>query len=150
MMRETPESMIRASIANVLGRFRAEHELDDDAIVKRLIADGMEPALTERLVVFLPMVYFRIMMERTKIVFPDVYQEKLPDGTMQTRVLSNESVWEPSFEFARAEIKLGMSSEDLLNVAGRAAECDAINKLLNAGSKIEDCKIDPCIVRFSC
>jgi hypothetical protein len=137
---------MRESIAKVVYLFRNSPELDDDEVFERLIAEGIERRLAASLLTLLPMVYVRIMLEKSKVRFAEFYEQQLPSGGSEKRQLSSEPAWEPSNEFARAEISRGISKQDLLNVAGRSAEFDALNRLLNHGHKLDTASMTPCLV----
>jgi hypothetical protein len=52
--------------------------------------------------------------------------------------LSSDALWTEAMKFGEAEMKSGVSGRDLIAIAGRSAEFDAANKLLNSGSKLEN------------
>ena len=54
------------------------------------------------------------------------------------RPLKSEPVWNAALAFARTESEQGISVQDFLVVAGRSAEFQAANQLLNKGSKLEN------------
>jgi len=60
------------------------------------------------------------------------------DGTSEECLLSSEPVWNAAVAFAEAELEQGVSGEDLLAVGARSAEFHAANRLLQAGSKLEN------------
>jgi len=116
---------------------RKSSALDDLAVFNALVAEGLEAPIASRLVIFLPMVYARILFEREGVRFSDKFQSVLPDGRVSALTkFSDEPLWVESMEFARAEIASGVSSQDLLAIAGRSVEFDAANQLLNRGSKL--------------
>jgi len=116
---------------------RKSSALDDLAVFNALVAEGLEAPIASRLVIFLPMVYARILFEREGVRFSDKFQSVLPDERVSALTkFSDEPLWVESMEFARAEIASGVSSQDLLAIAGRSVEFDAANQLLNRGSKL--------------
>lgn len=137
---------MRDSIAKAVHLFRNAPELNDEEVFERLIAEGIERKLAASLLHFIPMVYVRILFERKKVRFSEFYEQQLPSGRKETRRLTAEPVWIPTVEFARAEIGQGISAQDLLNVAGRSAEGDALNQALNRGNNIEDGSLGMTIV----
>jgi hypothetical protein len=130
-------------IVKAVSIFRVSTDLDDDALLKRLVSDGVEHRLAARLVEFLPMAYARLMLEKSVARLPDSYLRMSTTGDLRTHPLDSEPVWNASIEYARAEVAKGISPQDLLAVAGRSAEIDAANKMLNAGFALKDCDISP-------
>ncbi len=137
---------MRDSIAKVVHLFVSSPSLNDDEVFERLVAEGVERKLAASLLAFIPMVYVRIMLEKSKVHFPDYYEQELLTGERETRPLSSEAVWGQLYNFARSQITQGISSQDLLNIAGRSAEFDAINQALNQGYELEDGVLGPCVV----
>ena len=81
--------------------------------------------------------------------FPNTFQRRLTNGTISSeRLLSSEPVWNDAIEFARDEAERGISGEDLLAVAGRSAEFDAVNQLLNKGSNLRDIVLTPTLLTW--
>jgi hypothetical protein len=136
---------IRKAVAVI----RNSPALDDAAIYKMLVAEGVEPQSAGRLVIFLPMVYCRLLLANSGARFSDKYQSALSDGTVSpVQRLTNESLWNESMEFAKAEIKGGLSGQDLLIIAGHSAEFHAANQLLEGGSKLGNIAFDAPVIRW--
>src|SRR5580693_5438359 len=94
---------------------RSSTALDDVAIYKVLVAGGVEPRSAARLVVFLPMVYCRLLLANSGARFSNKYRSTLPDGTMSpVKLLGGEPLWNEALEFAKAEIEGGVSGQDVL------------------------------------
>lgn len=128
---------------------RSSTALDDAAIYKVLIADGVERESAARLVVFLPMVYCRLLLANSGAIFSNKYRSTLPDGTVSlVKLLVNEPLWNEAMEFAKAEIEGGVSGQDVLAIAGRSAEFHAANQLLERGSKLENLGFDAPTIRW--
>jgi hypothetical protein len=64
------------------------------------------------------------------------------------RLLSSEPLWNEVVAFARYEAKLGVSREDLFTIAGRSAEFDAVNQMLNSGSNLSDIVLTPTLLTW--
>ncbi|HEX9200286.1 MAG TPA: hypothetical protein VF865_12055 [Acidobacteriaceae bacterium] len=126
--------------------FRESPELSDDETIAKLVTYGFDPQLAARLVAFVPMAYFRIMLENSGAQFSDDFQQELPGGKVELRALTSEPLWGASLEFARNDAKSGISAQQFLAVAGRSAEADAANQALNAGHKLNDGMFGPCVV----
>lgn len=118
---------------------RSSPEKGDEEVYRRLVADGIDSHLAGQLVVFLPMVYCRILLADSGAKFSPTFCRRLPDGQISPeQPFSVEPLWNAAFEFASAEVKRGVSAKDLLAVAGRSAEFDAANQLLKKGSYLKD------------
>jgi hypothetical protein len=83
------------------------------------------------------MVYCRFIFVKSGLRFSETYRRALSDGTYSPAVsLSGDILWNEAKKFAEAEIASGVNVQSLLAIAGRSAEFDAANKLLNSGSKL--------------
>jgi|HubBroStandDraft_2_1064218.scaffolds.fasta_scaffold197725_2 hypothetical protein len=137
------------NISRAVAIFRKSSALDDRAVFNALVAEGLEAPVAARLVVFLPMVYARLLLEKTGARFPDKFRSVLPDGRFSALTeFSDEPLWIESMEFAKAEIASGVRSQDLMTIGGRSAEFDAANQLLNRGSKLSGIAFDTPTIRW--
>jgi len=138
-----PNEKVVEAVAQAVETLRAGPDIEDTAMFIQLVDLGIERALAARLVEFLPTVYFRLILAKTGLRFPDKYRRVLPDGTLSPPIcFSTEPIWNAAMEFAASEIKAGIAGRALLLIAGRSAEFDAVNKLLNSGSGLESIAID--------
>jgi hypothetical protein len=129
------------AIAQAVALLRSRTDLGDVAIYRELAGRGVERPTAARLVEFLPMVYCRLIFLKSGLRFPETYRRASSDGTYSPSVsLSGDTLWNEAKKFAEAEIESGVKGQSLLAIAGRSAEFDAANKLLNSGSKSEDIK----------
>lgn len=135
-------------IANAVSVFRTSPSLGEDEIYRALVKDGMERHRAARLVEFLPMVYCRLILQKSGAQFPTTFRRTLPDGTSSEHPMSSDPVWNDAVAFARAEVESGVSGQDLLIVAAHSAEFDAANQLLNRGSKLEDIRFTVPVFRW--
>lgn len=138
-----------AQISKAVSLFRTARSLGDEAIFRALVADRLEPRLAARLVEFVPMAYGRFLLEKSGARFSEYFQRMLPNGASEERRLSSEPVWNAAIAFARAEAKQGVSLQDFMAVAGRSAEFQAANKLLNQGSMLENLVFTPYLFPWS-
>jgi hypothetical protein len=130
------------AIAQAVALLRSRTDLGDVAIRRELAGHGVERPTAARLVEFLPMVYCRLIFLKSGLRFSETYRRALSNGTYSPSVsLASDTLWNETKEFAEAEIKSGVKGQRLLAIAGRSAEFDAANKLLNSGSKLEDIKV---------
>jgi hypothetical protein len=127
------------AIAQAVALLRSRTDLSDIAIYRELAGHGVERPTAARLIEFLPMVYCRLIFFKSGLRFPETYRRALSDGTYSLSVsLSGDTLWNEAKKFAEAEIESGANGQSLLTIAGRSAEFDAANKLLNSGSKLAD------------
>jgi len=145
-----PDKM-KPDIRKAVAVIRNSTALDDVAIYNALVADGVERQSAARLVVFLPMVYGRLLFANSGARFSSEYRTALTDGTVSpVKLLVNEPLWNEAMEFAKAEIEDGLSRQDVLAIAGRSAELHAVNQLLEHGSKLEEVRLVAPIIRWMC
>jgi hypothetical protein len=136
-------------ISKAVAAFRNSPNRGDADIHRMLVADGLKPAVAARLVEFLPMAYCRLLFESSGVRFSVTFQRRFPDGQIsEERLLSSEPVWNESLEFVRRELKSDVSSADLLAVAARSSEFDAINQLSNGGSDLGNVVLTPTLLMW--
>jgi hypothetical protein len=136
-------------IAKAVATLRGSPSSTDGEIHRLLVADGIRPAIAARLVEFLPMAYCRLLLEHLGARFSRTFRRRLEDGEISAeRYLSSEPVWNAVVAFARNEADRGVKAKDLVAVAGRSAEFDAANQLLNKGSKLENVAFAPTLLTW--
>lgn len=126
------------AIAKAVATLRNDPALNDEGTFRSLVAQGVSRPIAARVVEFLPMAYCRVILEPSGVQFKNIYLRRSQDGTLKEYALSSEAAWLAAMEFARAEVRRGVSGQDLLSIAGRSGELRAANKLLEKGSKLED------------
>jgi len=136
------------SISKAIELFRNRPNIKDDEIFGTLVRDGVESRLAARIVEFLPIAYGRLILSKSGARFSDLFQRRTAGGEIVEGALSEEPVWRAVLDFGRAEISRGISANELLLVAARSAEFDASNRLLNAGSKLENLVFTPTILAW--
>ena len=97
----------------------------DDEVWERLTAGGVEPWLAERLLIFMPMAYTRRLLQN--VTFPDAIAA--PGGRV---ILQNEPVFVAAL--ARAQVA---GRDEVMRIATRSSEFNAINNALNGGATLE-------------
>ena len=136
-------------IRRAVAIFRESPASNDQDIYKLLVADGVDHQSAALIVVFLPMVYCRLLFANSRARFSDKYRSVLPDGTTSPlKQLANEPIWNEAMEFAEAEIKSGVSGQDVIAIAGHGAEFHATNRLLERGSNLDNVTFDAPIIRW--
>ena len=136
-------------ISQAVTVLRGSQSLDDDRAYHALVETGIAPHLAARLIEFLPIAYCRLILANSGAQFPDTFRRGLADGSFEERALSLEPVWSAAVAYAREEAARGVSHQDLLAIAGRSAEFDAANQLLNRGSKLENVVFTPTLLVWS-
>ena len=132
---------VNEAIANALRIFRNSPELDDESVFRALVDRGVERSLAARMVEFLPIVYCRLLLLNSGVQFSNSFTR----GTSSPRVqsLSLEPVWVPLLAYAESEMRGGLTKEQILMVAGRSAEFQAINELLRKGTGLKNVALTP-------
>jgi hypothetical protein len=122
-----------------LALLRKMPNASDNEIYNAFLLEGVDPHLAADFVDFIPLAYGRLLLANSGARFSDSFQRRLPDGQLsESRPLSSEPIWNLISSLAKEELSSGISKDRLLSVAGRSAEIDAANQLLNKGSKLED------------
>jgi hypothetical protein len=135
-------------ISKAVSIFRTATDLDDYAMYKALVADGVDGQRAARLVEFLPIVYSRLILRNSGARFSHTFRRTLPGGQCQEQPLSTEPIWNEVVEFANFEVERGVSGRDLLAVGARSAEFDAANQLLNKGSQLANIAFTPPVLMW--
>jgi hypothetical protein len=131
---------MKDQISIAVSVFRNSSGKHDVELYPELVKMGIDRKLSARLVEFLPIAYCRVTLANSGARFAKTFQRQLPTGAFSAeQPLSSEPIWDVAMEFARA----GVSRKDLLALAGRSAEFDAVNQLLNRGSKLGEIKFTP-------
>jgi hypothetical protein len=82
-------------------------------------------------------------------IFEYLSKEAGESKNSSERLLSSEPVWNAVIAFARDEAARGISRDDLLAVAGRSAEFQAVNQMLNQGSNLRDIVLTPTLLTWA-
>jgi hypothetical protein len=137
---------MKSVISKTVAIFRESPDASDDDIYRKAMAAGIEPKNAARLVEFLPMAYCRLMLASTGTRFSVMFRRRQHDGSLShEQTLASEPLWSEIMSFAKAE---HVASKDLLAIAAHSAEFDAVNKLLNRGSKPEDISLSTAVLMW--
>jgi len=132
-----------AIAAGVLQQFPSEN---DEQICLRLIDAGIPAESSPRLLEFLPIAYCRVLLVGLGVRFSNEFQRIQADGSLSSaRLLTSEPLWNPVMEFVNRQLQEGIPKHLLLRIAGRSAEFDAVNQLLNRGSNPTHVALTPVI-----
>jgi hypothetical protein len=144
------ENQTYEQLSKATATFRRLAGLDDVAVYKGLVAEGMDRQLAARIVEFLPMAYGRLLMAKSGARFSDSFRRRLPTGGLsEPKAFSSEPVWNMALSFARAEIERSITKKDFLFLAGRSAEFQVANGFLNQGRKLDDLVFTPPLLPWS-
>ena len=127
--------------------FRESPDSSDDETYRRVVAAGIEPKHAARLVEFLPLAYCRLILTGTGTRFSDMLRTRQHNASLSHgQKLASKPLWTEIMSFARAEQAAGVAGKDLLAIASHSAEFDAVNRLLNRGSKPEDLALSTAVL----
>jgi len=132
------------AIASVLAIFRNSPELDDESVFRALVDRGIERSLVARIVEFLPSAYCRVLLRNSGVQFSNSFTRAASPLKIQS--LSWVPVWVPLLAYAESEIRGGAGSHELLRVAGRSAEFQAINQMLDKGAELKNLVLTPILL----
>jgi len=132
---------VNEAIATALTVFRESPELDDESVFRALVDRGVERSLAARIVEFLPIAYCRVLLVKSGVRFSNSFARAGSPLRMQS--FSCEPVWIPFLAYAESEIRDGEASREILTVAGRSAEFQAINQMLNKGAELKNLALTP-------
>jgi hypothetical protein len=130
--------------------FRACADADDEVLVNRLVSHGFARLEADRLAVFLPIAFDRVILERLGLKhFTTDFSVRDRRGKWVHRELASESVYVTGLELAREARATGVvSCEDFRAVVLRRAELNAANDALNQGLEIKDGCVASALVRL--
>ena len=137
------------SISKAIYIFRRSSDASDVDVYNALVASGEEGQNAARIVEFLPIVYCRLILVSKGVKFADTFRRTLSEGQLSAdKPLSSEPLWKACVAFANTEVRSGVSGKELLVIAARSAEFDAVNRLLNGGSKLEQITLLPPVLMW--
>jgi hypothetical protein len=140
---------MQTGIAKAVTIIRNSPDLEDEEIHGALIEAGLESQLAARIVEFLPTAYCRVLLAHSGVHFAKTFQRCRSDGSFSEHLpLESEPVWSAAIEFAHWEVEQGITSQEQVVVAARSAEFQAINDLLNGGSKLENLALTSIVLRW--
>jgi len=110
-------------------------EFAEGDVVSRLVSDGCQPDLAEKLVAFLPLACGRMLLKG--VTFPPSYMVMSEDGSISISHTLSSDPWWRKVETFLEERKTSMM--DAIGAVGRrSAEFDAVNKAVSNGSRLRD------------
>ena len=134
-------------IAQAVTTMRRVPDADDLSLFGALRELGMKAPLAARLVEFVPLVYCRLLLSRAGVHFSDYFRRGNAESELTPFV--SDPVWNAVLEFAETERNGGFQYHEFVAVAGRSAEFQGVNDLLNQGSKPQDIALLPVVLPWS-
>ncbi|GAB2939873.1 hypothetical protein GCM10027048_00100 [Hymenobacter coalescens] len=137
-------------LAAALPAFAAD-EADDESVQQFLLAQGVDEALANQVVAFLPLAFGRIVLEQLSLQFSEEYSRVGASGRIHSGYsLAAEPVFLAATSLARQLVATGQWSQELhWPVAMWSAEFHAVNNLLNAGSQAENVELSPPVLLWN-
>ena len=123
-----------ADVRQAIPVFVAHRHSADEALIDALIATGRSRAEAERLLVFMPIAFARVVLNDLGVMFPGTYRLRTASGEL----VSRRFMAQPVFYAATAVAKMGHDRETFLAVAGRSAEFKGVNRALNDGARPQE------------
>jgi hypothetical protein len=128
-------------IAKAVQIYRENPSMEDREVFHFLVHEGIDPESAAHLVDFLPMAYARTMFSTSGARFPETFQRTDKNGNLlPEQALTSEPFWNEVFTYAQSDVQRGISTQDLLAVASRAAEYNAVSKIQSDGGNLSDCE----------
>ncbi|MCB2410891.1 hypothetical protein [Hymenobacter lucidus] len=136
-------------IQKALPHFVTE-DATEDSVYEYLIAEGVEPAVADRIIIFTPTTFGRVMMRHLKLVFPETYRIQRESGELSDSLLLNsEPVFQAALNLASTIASAQIWEEALHSeVAYWSAETDSVSQALVAGCPAASIKPQELIVHW--
>lgn len=110
---------------------------EDAAIVARLIESGLNELDAHDCIAFIPLAFARYMLRNSPVKFSPCFLLQENPRRGERLLLSNEPGYMASYTLAE-EVFNDPQGRDFMAIAGRSAELQGINSLLQRGSRMED------------
>ena len=117
--------------------------LDEEELAAKFVGHGFNLEEARRLIAFLPLAFGRVLLRRMGARVQSTYMRTAPNGAAVERRLDKNEFWREISDFVDEQVIRGLSGGDLLLLAGRSAEFDAVNQLLNQGSDARAIVLSP-------
>jgi hypothetical protein len=134
--------MSKESISQAVQLLCQYREDGDDEIIERLVQGGIERPYATRLVLFLPLIYSRLILRKLGIQFSMTYRTRLDAHSSREKLLASEPVWTEVEEYASDHVG-DLSRDERLWVAGRSPEFKVVNAALNTGADAANFVLPP-------
>jgi len=134
------ESDIKKSI-KIIGNSKS---LENDELLTLLKRNGIEENNGIEIITFLPIAFVRKWL--ADLDWPNTYLEQYPDSKRLSKRFSDNPQYLEIENIVDLYWNDKPNNDVIVNIAGRSAEFNAINKLLNDGGKLTDIKLTETII----
>lgn len=117
-------------------------ELSDKQVVQELVQAGIEQSYAARIVEFTSVVFARHILGPMGVRFSDIFIRRASNDYTKEQSLSSHPVWMEINEFVKTRGHM-FGKDEWLAIAGRSAEFDAVNQLLNRGASLSNLILTP-------
>jgi hypothetical protein len=137
--------MDQEQLIKLTGYFVNSLDKDDEDLVQEMVRSGETLEIAERVVVFLPIAFSRVVISHmANVTFSEEFKVK---ETNQLGSLLNEPIYVEALKLACESYHSGTISGDVFTaIATRSHEIDAVNKALNASVDINGSKFSPVVI----
>jgi hypothetical protein len=125
--------MSNKAISLAVQSFCDRPELSDEEVVQQLVRAGIDPLKAARIVEFTPAVFVRLLLGRIGVRFSESFVRQAGKFSSTQQPLESQPVWVEVNEFANTRGRT-LGKQEWLAIAGRSAEFEAVNRLLNGGA----------------
>lgn len=122
---------------------QSHEQLDDANLAATFVERGFDLEEGRRLIEFLPLAFGRVLLARIGTTVQPTCMRTTKSGIAVERRLDKNALWREISDFVDEQVTGGLSDNDLLRLAGRSAEFDAVNQLLNQGSDARTIVLSP-------
>jgi hypothetical protein len=137
---------IERALAALLDLCGKNPQVSDDAIYDHLIGMGFAPQFVDRVIVFGPMCFSRVLLGEHAPSDYRIYRDR---GPMPSRRLIDEPVFDVGWPYAMEVSGEEEKREAFMAVAARCSMMKAASQALNDGAKLEDLRFSPTIVMLA-
>ena len=134
------ESDIKKSI-EIIGNSKS---LENDELLSLLKQNGIEENNGIEIITFLPIAFVRKWL--ADLDWPNTYLEQYSDSKRISKRFSDNPQYLEMEKIVDYYWNDKPNNDVIVNIAGRSAEFNAINKLLNDGGKLTDIKLTETII----
>lgn len=119
--------------------FTQHTHADDEELMSIMCTDGVEKKYAKYLVAFIPLAFVRVLLDTQGPTFQPTYQHhNSVTGTYASIPLREQPVYQAAYDVATIWMHQGVDRQSFFAVAGRSAELQALNKLLQQGSELKN------------
>ncbi|WP_042501803.1 hypothetical protein [Algibacter lectus] len=134
------DSDVKKSI-DIIG---SEKSLENDELLTLLTRNGIEENSGIEIITFLPIVFVRKWL--ADVDWPKTYLEQYSDSKRISKRFSDNHQYLTMEKIVDHYWNDKPNNDIIVNIAGRSAEFNAINQLLNDGGKMSDIKMTETVI----